>query len=61
MSEELRNFAYTSVQGSVSEGMIPHRDGNSMGPSWTISIGKFTGGQLWTEQEKGATAPPFEA
>eukprot|EP00975_Prorocentrum_lima_P010049 2142547-Prorocentrum_lima.AAC.1 len=32
-----------------------------MGPSWTIIMGTFTGGQLWTEQEKGTIAPPFEA
>eukprot|EP00975_Prorocentrum_lima_P052140 10920792-Prorocentrum_lima.AAC.1 len=32
-----------------------------MGPSWTISMGTFTGGLLWTEHEKGSTAPPFEA
>eukprot|EP00975_Prorocentrum_lima_P011808 2512319-Prorocentrum_lima.AAC.1 len=24
-------------------------------------MGTFAGGQLWTEQEKGSTAPPFEA
>eukprot|EP00975_Prorocentrum_lima_P033646 7061622-Prorocentrum_lima.AAC.1 len=32
-----------------------------MGPSWTIPMGTFTGGQLWTEHDKGSTAPPFEA
>eukprot|EP00975_Prorocentrum_lima_P045272 9481006-Prorocentrum_lima.AAC.1 len=32
-----------------------------MGPSWTISMGTFTGGLLWMEHEKGSTAPPFEA
>eukprot|EP00975_Prorocentrum_lima_P043068 9042897-Prorocentrum_lima.AAC.1 len=36
-SEELKNFEYTAVHISVSEGMIPHRDGNKMGPDWTIS------------------------
>eukprot|EP00975_Prorocentrum_lima_P015022 3187448-Prorocentrum_lima.AAC.1 len=44
-----------------SEGMIPDRDGNNMGPSWTISMGHFTGGQLWTEHDKGTITPPFEA
>eukprot|EP00975_Prorocentrum_lima_P058272 12230357-Prorocentrum_lima.AAC.1 len=44
ISEEPKNFEYTAVQVSVSEGMIPHRDGNSMGPSWTISMGPFIGG-----------------
>eukprot|EP00975_Prorocentrum_lima_P021006 4422146-Prorocentrum_lima.AAC.1 len=24
-------------------------------------MGIFTGGQLWTEQEKGTTPPPFKA
>eukprot|EP00975_Prorocentrum_lima_P010142 2162308-Prorocentrum_lima.AAC.1 len=42
ISEELKNFENTGVQVSVSEGMTPHRDGNNMGPSWTISMGKFT-------------------
>eukprot|EP00975_Prorocentrum_lima_P038096 8012655-Prorocentrum_lima.AAC.1 len=32
-----------------------------MGPSWTISMGTFTGGLLWTEHDKGSIAPPFEA
>eukprot|EP00975_Prorocentrum_lima_P064561 12898260-Prorocentrum_lima.AAC.1 len=32
-----------------------------MGPSWTTSMGTFTGGQLWTGQEKGSIAPPFAA
>eukprot|EP00975_Prorocentrum_lima_P064309 12896736-Prorocentrum_lima.AAC.1 len=34
-------FEYTSVQVSVSEGMIPHRDANNLGPSWTIFNGRF--------------------
>eukprot|EP00975_Prorocentrum_lima_P070641 12933251-Prorocentrum_lima.AAC.1 len=42
ISEELKGFKYTSVQVSVSEGMIPHRDGNDIGPSWSISMGSFT-------------------
>eukprot|EP00975_Prorocentrum_lima_P023253 4891423-Prorocentrum_lima.AAC.1 len=57
----MKYFEYTSVQVSVSEGMNPHRDGNNMGPSWTISMGTFTGGLLWIEREKGSIAPPFEA
>eukprot|EP00975_Prorocentrum_lima_P069719 12927996-Prorocentrum_lima.AAC.1 len=52
ISEELKNFEYTADQVSVSEGMNPHRDGNEMGPSWTISMGTFNGGLLWTEHEK---------
>eukprot|EP00975_Prorocentrum_lima_P002995 659529-Prorocentrum_lima.AAC.1 len=61
ISEELKSFEYTAVQVSVSEGMTPHRDGNNMGPSWTTSMGPCTGGLLWTEHEKGSTAPRFEA
>eukprot|EP00975_Prorocentrum_lima_P000287 59151-Prorocentrum_lima.AAC.1 len=58
----MKNFEYIAVQVSGSEGMIPRRDGNNMGPSWAISVGTFTGGLLWTEHEqKGSTAPPFEA
>eukprot|EP00975_Prorocentrum_lima_P019196 4037907-Prorocentrum_lima.AAC.1 len=49
ISEELKDFEHTAVQVSVSEGMIPHSGGNNMGPSWTISMGTFTGGLLWTE------------
>eukprot|EP00975_Prorocentrum_lima_P065247 12902352-Prorocentrum_lima.AAC.1 len=30
ISEELKNSEYTSVQVSVSEGMIPHHDGNNI-------------------------------
>eukprot|EP00975_Prorocentrum_lima_P033487 7022845-Prorocentrum_lima.AAC.1 len=30
------------------------------GPAGPLSLGTFTGGQLWTEHE-GSTAPPFEA
>eukprot|EP00975_Prorocentrum_lima_P068652 12921886-Prorocentrum_lima.AAC.1 len=41
--------------------MVPHRDGNNRGPSWTISMGTFTGGLLWTEHERGSTQPPSEA
>eukprot|EP00975_Prorocentrum_lima_P012973 2755537-Prorocentrum_lima.AAC.1 len=61
ISEEMKTFEYTAVQVSVSEGMIPYRDGNNMGPSWTITMGTFTGGMPWTEHEKGTIAPPFEA
>eukprot|EP00975_Prorocentrum_lima_P036581 7694459-Prorocentrum_lima.AAC.1 len=32
-----------------------------MGPSWTTSMGNFTGGQLWTERKDGTISPPFEA
>eukprot|EP00975_Prorocentrum_lima_P022253 4679749-Prorocentrum_lima.AAC.1 len=46
ISEELKNFEYTAVHVSVSEGRIPHCDGNNMGPSSTISMGTFTGGRL---------------
>eukprot|EP00975_Prorocentrum_lima_P066954 12912125-Prorocentrum_lima.AAC.1 len=41
--------------------MIPHHNGNSMGPSWTISTVTFTGGLLWTGHEEGSTSPPCEA
>eukprot|EP00975_Prorocentrum_lima_P029521 6197388-Prorocentrum_lima.AAC.1 len=53
ISEEQKNFEYAVVQVSVSEEMIPHRDGHNMGPSWTISMGTFTGGLSWTEHEQG--------
>eukprot|EP00975_Prorocentrum_lima_P030818 6466632-Prorocentrum_lima.AAC.1 len=39
----MKDFEYTAVQVSVSEGMTAHRDGNNMGSSWTISMGTFTG------------------
>eukprot|EP00975_Prorocentrum_lima_P032477 6821164-Prorocentrum_lima.AAC.1 len=51
ISEELKNFEHTAVRGPVSKGMMPHRDGNNMGPNWTISMGTFTGGPSWTKQE----------
>eukprot|EP00975_Prorocentrum_lima_P015041 3191274-Prorocentrum_lima.AAC.1 len=52
ISEELKDFEYTANQVSVSEGMIPLRDGSNMGPSWTIPMGTFTGGLPWTEHER---------
>eukprot|EP00975_Prorocentrum_lima_P040774 8563436-Prorocentrum_lima.AAC.1 len=54
-------FEYTGVQLSVSEGMIPHRDANNLGPSWTIAMGDFQGGLLWVESKDGRTLPPYTA
>eukprot|EP00975_Prorocentrum_lima_P029835 6261130-Prorocentrum_lima.AAC.1 len=42
----MNGFEYTSVQVSMSERMIPHRDANNIGPSWTILMGDFQGGLL---------------
>eukprot|EP00975_Prorocentrum_lima_P045940 9609919-Prorocentrum_lima.AAC.1 len=57
----MNGFEYTSVQVSVSEGMLPHRDANNLGPSWTISMGEFQGGLLWVESKGGRTLPPYTA
>eukprot|EP00975_Prorocentrum_lima_P022999 4841053-Prorocentrum_lima.AAC.1 len=46
---------------SVSEGMMPHRDANNLGPSWTISMGEFQGGLLWVESKEGRTFPSYTA
>eukprot|EP00975_Prorocentrum_lima_P055253 11587183-Prorocentrum_lima.AAC.1 len=52
LDDEMDGFEYTSVQVSVSEGMIPHRDANNLGPSWTMSMGDFQGGLLWVESKE---------
>eukprot|EP00975_Prorocentrum_lima_P010874 2311435-Prorocentrum_lima.AAC.1 len=51
----MNGFEYTSVQLSVSEGMIPHCDVSNIGPSWTIAMGDFQGGLLWVESKEGRT------
>eukprot|EP00975_Prorocentrum_lima_P033017 6930868-Prorocentrum_lima.AAC.1 len=53
MDDALHGFGYTSVQVSVSDAMIPHRDANNLGPSCTISMGNFQGGLLWVESKEG--------
>eukprot|EP00975_Prorocentrum_lima_P057524 12064056-Prorocentrum_lima.AAC.1 len=57
LDDEMDGFGYTSVQVSVSEGMIPHRDA----PRWTISMGDVQGGWLWVESKEGRTLPPYTA
>eukprot|EP00975_Prorocentrum_lima_P000298 61406-Prorocentrum_lima.AAC.1 len=57
----MNGFEYASVQVSVSEGMIPHRDANNLGPSWAISMGDFQGGLPWVESKEGRTLPPYTA
>eukprot|EP00975_Prorocentrum_lima_P020957 4412225-Prorocentrum_lima.AAC.1 len=44
LDDAMNGFEYTNVQVSVSDGMIPHRDANNLGPSWTISLGDCQGG-----------------
>eukprot|EP00975_Prorocentrum_lima_P028095 5903661-Prorocentrum_lima.AAC.1 len=53
----MNGFECTSVQVSVSDGMIPQRDANNLGPSWTISMGDSQGGLLWVESKEGRTLP----
>eukprot|EP00975_Prorocentrum_lima_P066440 12909234-Prorocentrum_lima.AAC.1 len=55
----MNGFEYTSVEVSVSEGMIPHRDASS--PSWTIAMGELQGGLLWVESKQGRTLLPHIA
>eukprot|EP00975_Prorocentrum_lima_P045975 9615819-Prorocentrum_lima.AAC.1 len=57
----MNGFEYTSVQVSVSDGMVPHRDAHNLGPSWTISTGDVQGGLLWVESKEGRTLPPYTA
>eukprot|EP00975_Prorocentrum_lima_P051805 10849646-Prorocentrum_lima.AAC.1 len=57
----MNGFEYTSAQVSVSDGMIPHRDANNLGPSWSISMGDVQGGLLWVESKEGRTRPPYTA
>eukprot|EP00975_Prorocentrum_lima_P013823 2936949-Prorocentrum_lima.AAC.1 len=58
---EMNGFEYTSVQVSVSEGMILHRDANNLGPNWTISMGEFQGGLLGVKSKEGRTRPACTA
>eukprot|EP00975_Prorocentrum_lima_P015958 3389570-Prorocentrum_lima.AAC.1 len=44
LDDEMNGCGYTSIQVSVSEGMIPHRHENNQCPSWTILMGEFQGG-----------------
>ena len=45
------SLEYTSIH--VNEGVAPlHIDSNNSGPSLIIAFGKFTGGRLWTWEEK---------
>eukprot|EP00975_Prorocentrum_lima_P061504 12880282-Prorocentrum_lima.AAC.1 len=53
VDDAMNGFGYTGVQVSVSDGMIPHRDANNLGPSWTISMGNVQGGLLWVEPREG--------
>eukprot|EP00975_Prorocentrum_lima_P040897 8591605-Prorocentrum_lima.AAC.1 len=57
----MNGFGHTIVHVSVSDGMIPHRDANNLGPSWTVSMGDFEGGLLWVESKEGNTLPPHTA
>eukprot|EP00975_Prorocentrum_lima_P063035 12889095-Prorocentrum_lima.AAC.1 len=41
--------------------MIPHRDANNLGPSWTISTGDCQGGLLWVESKEGRSLPRYAA
>eukprot|EP00975_Prorocentrum_lima_P014497 3074802-Prorocentrum_lima.AAC.1 len=51
-------FEYISVQVSVSDGMIPRRDADTLGPSLTISMGDLQGDLLWVESKEGRTLLP---
>eukprot|EP00975_Prorocentrum_lima_P038000 7993163-Prorocentrum_lima.AAC.1 len=57
----MHGFEYTSVQVSVSEGMIPHRGANNLGHGWTTSMGNFQGGFLRFESKEGRTLPPIHS
>eukprot|EP00975_Prorocentrum_lima_P026207 5508483-Prorocentrum_lima.AAC.1 len=41
--------------------MIPHRDANDVGPSWTMPMGDCQGGLWWVESKKGRALPPYTA
>eukprot|EP00975_Prorocentrum_lima_P024189 5089958-Prorocentrum_lima.AAC.1 len=57
----MNGFEDTRVQVSVSDGIIPHRYANNLGPSWTIPWEKIQGGLFWVESKEGRTLPPYTA
>eukprot|EP00975_Prorocentrum_lima_P001449 312942-Prorocentrum_lima.AAC.1 len=53
----MNSFEYTSAQVSVSDGMIPRRDANNLGPGWAIAMRDVQGGQFWVESKEGRALP----
>jgi len=52
-STEDPRFAFTSITVSKNVCTGPHTDTDNIGPSWTISLGDFTAGELVCDSVKG--------
>eukprot|EP00971_Amphidinium_carterae_P149563 2965545-Amphidinium_carterae.3 len=50
--------AITLIKSCEGESVRPHCDRFNLGESSVISIGNFSGGQLWTESKNGTTPAP---
>eukprot|EP00975_Prorocentrum_lima_P038461 8084215-Prorocentrum_lima.AAC.1 len=61
IDDALNGFKYTSVEVSISDGLIPHSDSNNIGPSGTITMGSVQGGLLCVESREGRTLPTCTA
>mmetsp|Transcript_5628 Transcript_5628/g.7989 ORF Transcript_5628/g.7989 Transcript_5628/m.7989 type:complete len:604 (-) Transcript_5628:240-2051(-) len=44
-------FPFSSLQINYNYAAAKHVDGNNIGPSYIMSIGSHTGGELWTEDQ----------
>ena len=42
-----RDFTFTSFQVNFGFDSIMHNHRNTLGPSYVVAFGKFTGGELW--------------
>ena len=47
-AKELPDFPFSSLQINYNYAARKHVDGNNIGPSYIRSLGKHTGGELWT-------------
>ena len=52
------NFAYTSICLSLNVRCKIHIDNSNEGPSYTITLDPFTGGQLWQQTDQGTKVVP---
>jgi len=52
---EIGEFPFTSIQLNYNYASKPHVDRNNLGPSYIVSFGDHSGGQLWVHRPGGET------